>query len=84
MKAEDRTAMQVARDALYPRPHNPNNVDVIDVARWDAFKAGYEAATPRSPAHSPFRSGNSPVRTPSDRTRGRTNYSRTFGTSESG
>jgi hypothetical protein len=36
--------MRAAREARYPAPLNLSHVDQVDVARWDAFEAGYRAA----------------------------------------
>ena len=46
-------AREAARLALFPRPHNPTHVDAIDVARWDAFDAGWDArgVEGTTPAH---------------------------------
>ena len=43
LSGEQLAAMGAEREALYPRPHNPSSVDMIDVARWDAFEAGWKA-----------------------------------------
>lgn len=39
----EREAKERARHDRYPRPHNPSQIDQLDVGRWDAFDDGWNA-----------------------------------------